>query len=82
MTAIQYPDGVDIITDRPKFLPVMLAPELQVAQTTGNDLSYIAGVGGAKGYQPITNTSDGEGDYPGVSLMTATGSDAGPCPGQ
>jgi hypothetical protein len=72
-TQIQYPDGVDIQTSRPKFLPVMLAPELQVPQATGNDLTWVAGLGGAYGPQPITNTSDGEGDYPGATLMALLG---------
>jgi hypothetical protein len=66
---IQYPDGVDISVSRPKFLGPMLAPELTVPQQTGNDLSYIAGPGGAKGYQPITSTNP-NGDYPGVSPMS------------
>jgi len=73
VSTIQYPDGVDIQTSRPKFLPVMLASELMFPQATGNDLSWEAGLGGAHGYQPITNTSAGEGDYPGVTLMSQPG---------
>jgi len=69
-TQIQYPDGVDVQDSRPKFIQPMLASELMFPQATGNDLTWVAGVGGAKGYQPITNTSDGEGDYPGVTLMS------------
>jgi hypothetical protein len=51
----------------------MLAPELQVAQATGNDLTWVAGLGGAHGPGPITNTSGATGDYPGVSLMSLPG---------
>jgi hypothetical protein len=72
-TVIQYPDGVDIQTPRVKFLPVMLAPELTVPQATGNDLTWVAGPGGAHGYAPITNTSAGTGDYPGTTLMSLPG---------
>jgi hypothetical protein len=66
---IQYPDGVDITTSRPKFLGPMLAPELTAPQKTGNDLSWVAGPGGAKGYQPITSTAPNA-DYAGISPMS------------
>lgn len=73
-TEIEFPDGVDTSDDRVKFLPVMLAPELQVPQITGDDLSWVAGLGNIKGYQPITNTN-AEGDYPGITLMSHTDAD-------
>ena len=63
-----FPDGV-ANDGRIDFLPVMLAPKLTVPQATGNDLSWVAGPGGAHGYQPITSVNP-NGDYPGVTLMS------------
>ena len=35
----------------------------------GEDLTWVAGVGGAKGMQPITSTNP-NGDYAGISPMS------------
>jgi hypothetical protein len=61
-----FPDGT-VQPDRK--LPPMLAPELRVPAFTGEDLSWVAGPGGAKGMQPITSTNP-NGDYSGVSPMS------------
>ena len=54
------------------FLPNPKAPEEQVPQFTGEDLSWLNdGSTGpiTKGYQPITSTNP-NGDYAGVSPMS------------
>ena len=54
----------------PGFLPNPKAPEEQVPQFTGEDLSWVAtNATRAKGVQPITNTNP-DGDYAGVSPMS------------
>lgn len=71
---IQYPDGV--AADSLGFIPPMLAPELTVPQVTGNDLSWVAGPGRAKGVQPITSTNP-DGDIPGIPVMSLRSATAG-----
>jgi hypothetical protein len=45
------------------------APEENYPPLVGQDLTWVAGVGGAKGMQPITATNP-NGDYAGVSPMS------------
>jgi hypothetical protein len=70
MTGVNnFPDGVAndgriIVFVNPK------APEENYPESHGEDLTWVAGVGGAKGLQPITSTNP-NGDYAGVSPMSA-----------
>jgi hypothetical protein len=68
-----FPDGVAndgriIVFPNPK------APEENYPEQHGEDLTWVAGVGGAHGYQPITSTNQ-NGDY-AVSLRNGSGSDS------
>jgi hypothetical protein len=53
----------------PSFLYNPPAPEEMFPPLVGEDLSWVAGVGGAIGMQPITSTNL-DGDYDGVSPMS------------
>jgi hypothetical protein len=50
------------------FLVNPKAPEEMVPPLVGEDLTWVAGIGGAHGMQPITATNP-NGDYHGVSPM-------------
>jgi hypothetical protein len=68
MTGVNnFPDGV--APDTLGFLPNPKAPEENYPPLIGEDLSWVAGPGGAKGVQPITSTNP-NGDYAGVSPMS------------
>jgi hypothetical protein len=67
MTAYSSPDGV--APGSLGFLPNPKAAEMQAPPLVGEDLTWVAGVGGAKGMQPIT-ASNPNGDYEGVSPMS------------
>lgn len=69
MTGVNnFPDGV-ANDGRPLVIPNPKAPEENYPEQHGEDLSWVAGVGGAKGMQPLT-ASNLAGDYPGVSPMS------------
>ena len=76
MTTNNFPDGCAPVknsggTVYPAgefFIPNPPAPEEQVAEFTGQDNTWIAGVGGAQGLQPIT-ADNPNGDFAGVSPM-------------
>lgn len=62
-----FPDGV--AKGSLGFITNPKAPEELYPQLTGEDLGWVAGPGGAHGYQPITSTNP-DGDVPGVSPMS------------
>jgi hypothetical protein len=62
-----FPDG--LAEGSLGMLPNPKAPEENYPPLVGEDLSWVAGPGGAKGKQPITSTNP-NGDYAGVSPMS------------
>ena len=68
MTGVNnFPDGV--ANGSIGNLPNPKAPEENFPPLVGEDLTWVAGVGGAKGMQPVTSTNP-NGDYQGVSPMS------------
>jgi hypothetical protein len=67
MTAFSSPDGV--APGSVGFIVNSKAPEENYPPLIGEDLTWVAGVGGAKGMQPITSTNP-NGDYAGISPMS------------
>jgi hypothetical protein len=64
MPVNSFPDGV--APDAVGFIPNPAAPEKQVPEHHGEDLTWV---GPSHGYQPITATNP-DGDYPGVPLSS------------
>jgi hypothetical protein len=67
MTAFSSPDGV--APNSLGFLPNPKAAEMLAPPLIGEDLTWVAGVGGAKGMQPISATNP-NGNQGSVSPMS------------